>query len=232
MYHRRLSLETAPDFIVIANGEFPTLELLHKILQRAYDKGTVVCCDGAVHKILKAGFPMPHLIVGDLDSLAQEWKDMYRDILIEIKEQDTNDLSKTFRVIAERYSPDRVLLLGATGLREDHMMGNISLLPTLQTFLSGETKELITASNYGCFYVQCKDMRNTYESLPGQQISLFAMAPGVKFDTEGLHWPLNESTLEELWMGTLNRAENDTFEVTATKGNALVYIAHEVRQPK
>ena len=46
-------------------------------------------------------------------------------------EQETNDLSKAFRYCLKR-GWKKLFILGATGKREDHTMGNISLLSDYQ----------------------------------------------------------------------------------------------------
>lgn len=224
-----LNPDNAPRYVVVANGDFPKLPWVHAMLMQAYAEGVVVCCDGAVHRLREAGFEMPHLIVGDLDSLSADWKAQHPDIICEIKEQDTNDLSKTFRVIRARYNPSRVLLLGATGLREDHTLGNLSLLPHLSEYMGAEC-QLITLSDYGCFYVLPDGEAQCFEVEVGQQVSLFALHASCRFTTEGLHWELADAALSQLWMGTLNRADKHQISVIVNGGAALIYLAHEVKK--
>lgn len=75
---------------------------------------------------------LPDAIVGDGDSLPQQFKDRYKDIIHYVAEQDYNDLTKATRFFLEHYrSPStkhpRICYIGCTGKREDHTLGNISL---------------------------------------------------------------------------------------------------------
>ena len=75
---------------------------------------------------LMAGF-IPDAIVGDMDSLNESIAGRFHDRIFKDKDQDTNDLTKAVAWCSERGYRDLVIL-GATGKREDHTIGNISLL--------------------------------------------------------------------------------------------------------
>ena len=79
--------------VIVANGNFPVHPAPLSFLK---NKLPVVCCDGAVRKLLHAG-GMPTVIVGDCDSLTEDEKQQYASIICKISEQDTNDLTKAVR---------------------------------------------------------------------------------------------------------------------------------------
>ena len=109
--------------VILANGEYPSHEVPLSILQQA---AYLACCDGAAHACVANGFT-PDAIVGDGDSLSDEVRMRFADRIHRISEQETNDLTKTvtyLRSIGKHY----IAIVGATGLREDHTLGNISLL--------------------------------------------------------------------------------------------------------
>lgn len=103
------------DAVILANGAFPTAEEPLRLLREA---PYVVCCDGAARH-----WPQCDAIVGDGDSVPEE----LRSRLIQIDEQEDNDLTKATRYCLSR-GMRRIAYLGATGLREDHTLGNISLM--------------------------------------------------------------------------------------------------------
>ena len=195
------------DAVIIANGQFPTHEVPLRVLRQA---SYVVCCDGAI-----SHFPMADVIVGDGDSVPEE----YRDLLVQINEQDDNDLTKATRYcIKQGYR--KLAYLGATGLREDHTLGNIGLLMRYyrQMGVDGTmfTDHGIFTPAYG---------NRTFRSKKGQQISIFNF--GCKrLESEGLRW--NSYAYDEWWQGTLNEAIGDSFSFRAD-GYYMVYQTYDVK---
>ena len=103
------------DAVIVANGQFPTHAIPLAIL---HDAKHIVACDGAIHHI-----PQAEAVIGDGDSVPEA----FRSKLIRIEEQDDNDLTKATRYCVEN-GWKRIAYLGCTGKREDHTLGNISLL--------------------------------------------------------------------------------------------------------
>ena len=151
--------------LVVANGQFPLGKIALEMLQKAE---FVIACDGAVMTLEK--FRIPDVVVGDLDSLTPELQQKYADRLHRVREQETNDLTKAVHYAHEQGFQE-VLILGATGLREDHTLGNISLL--LQYLPYFERVEIL--SDFGIMTPLVKSA--VLESTPGQQVSLFSLYP-------------------------------------------------------
>ena len=78
------------EIAILADGNYPTAEYPLGLLLNA---DIVVCCDASV---LKLKGRTPHYIVGDMDSLPQEYKETYKDIIHQSSCQDTNDQTKAF----------------------------------------------------------------------------------------------------------------------------------------
>ena len=112
-----------PEAVIVANGEFPSASVMHRWIDRA---PLVVCLDGAANRLLQQGY-RPHLIIGDGDSIQPGLAQRYGLEFIRVDEQETNDLSKAVRHLRER-GCCRLMMLGITGRRDDHTLGNISLL--------------------------------------------------------------------------------------------------------
>ena len=66
----------------------------------------------------------PTIIIGDLDSIDTKIKEKYSHIIIEILDQSQNDLRKALNWLNKKKCSN-ITILGATGLREDHTIGNI-----------------------------------------------------------------------------------------------------------
>ena len=111
-----------------------------------------------------------------------------------------------------------IAIVGAGGGREDHLIGNVFRLMEF----AEQVPDVAMLTNTGRFDV-VKGER-TFESAPGQAVSVFAPIQGTKVESEGLQWPLGGVDLSRLWSGTLNRATGLSFTITAS-APVIVYRA-------
>ena len=191
--------------VIVANGNFPTHTIPLSVLNSV---PMVVACDGAINK-----YPQAHVVIGDGDSVPTA----YQSRLIQVDEQEDNDLTKATRYcISQGWY--RIAYLGATGQREDHTMGNISLLMRYFREMDVEGKML---TDHG-FFTPAKGDR-TFESLQGQQVSIFNFGCSA-IVSEGLKW--NAYAYKDLWQGTLNEALSDHFTLHAD-GYYMVFQTYE-----
>ena len=196
-----------PQTIILADGDFPSSPLAKEWLREC---PYVVCCDGAANTYLRFG-KMPAAIVGDGDSLLPEIKERYVHLIHRETEQDTNDLSKAFRFCLSQGRRD-ITIMGATGKREDHTLGNISLLADYM-----EQAEVRMLTDYGLFIPIKED--SVFESFPTQQVSVFNMG-ATELSADGLVYPLSAFT--NWWQGTLNEAIGNRF-IIHVHGKVLVF---------
>lgn len=199
------------DCVIVANGSFPQTAWPLELLKTT---PVIIACDGAVQNLHERGL-IPTAIVGDLDSIPRAMLQLYADRIHVVKDQEINDLTKAVR-FAHSSSYQKVLILGATGLREDHTLGNISLLADYAPLF--ETVEMI--SDYGRFIPVLQTA--TLPSIPGQQISLFSMYPCGEITTEGLRWPITRRQLTSWWQGSLNEALGTEFTLTLSPDARLI----------
>lgn len=205
-------MKTDFECVVVANGLFPSDAEALRLLGEA---SFVIACDGAASALLENGYRVD-AIVGDMDSLPDELKQTFGGILCQLKEQMTNDLTKAVR-FAHCQGFERLLILGATGLREDHTLGNIGLLTDyIRLFDYVEMR-----SDFGVFIPLKKT--TTVPSVPRQQISLFSITPQTKLTTNGLKWDVTDRSFDCWWQGTLNEAMGEAFTVSF-EGDARVVI--------
>ena len=186
--------------VILADGDFPVHAVPVGLLKRA---ARVVCCDGAACALLARGRE-PDLIVGDLDSLPPTIKEKWTDRTVHFTEQESNDLSKAFRCCTAR-NWHNIIILGATGKREDHTLGNLSLLAEYAQIVP----DIRMVTDHGILSVARGQQR--FKAVPGQQISLIAIDPGTRVTARGLKYPLEDLALNMWWQGTLNEALEDEF---------------------
>ena len=202
--------------VIIANGSFPWHPVPLSFLKNA---SRIICCDGATEALLKYGIE-PDYIVGDLDSLSQELQQHYSYCLHHNPDQETNDLTKAVKFCTENQWSE-ITILAATGKREDHSIGNISLLADYAQYAS---VQMIT--DYGIFTPLLKSAH--FESFAGQQVSIFSLAPDTVFTFHGLKYPLTAQTISSWWQGTLNEALGAEFFIDMEEGGkALVFRGHQ-----
>jgi thiamine pyrophosphokinase len=174
----------------------------------------VIACDGAVETLHRQGF-IPNAVVGDMDSLSPEMRELYADRIYADADQETNDLTKAVHHACASGEKE-VLIVGATGMREDHTLGNISLLADYAPLF--DRIEILT--DYGLF----TPLRQTatLKSVPGQQVSLFALYPEGIITTENLRWPITNRILTSWWQGTLNEALADSFTIHLEENGCVI----------
>jgi len=205
------SMQVSERVVLLANGRFPESEIPLGYLESA-DK--IICCDGAVDKLVEYGLE-PDVIVGDMDSISAEHSEKYSSIMIcDREDQDSNDLTK-----AVRYCIDNAIILGATGLREDHTIGNISLLLEYSEFLNVKM-----VSDSGIFL--CLQSGDIVSSFPGQQVSIFSNKPELGITSEGLKYQLNNNRFNNWWMGTLNECMSDSFILRFDTDRVFVFMKY------
>lgn len=189
------------DAVIVANGEFPTHDIPLGIMKNARH---IVACDGAVNNVSHAD-----AVVGDGDSIPSA----YEDRLIRIEEQEDNDLTKATRYCLSM-EWRKIAYLGCTGKREDHTLGNISLLMRYYREMGVEGTMF---TDYGLLTPACGN--RTFNATKGQQVSIFNFGCH-RLASEGLRW--NCYDFDQWWQGTLNEALADTFSISAD-GYYLVY---------
>jgi thiamine pyrophosphokinase len=200
--------------VILANGQYPSHAVPVRYLEEA---DLIVCCDGAAEKLVAHGME-PGIITGDLDSVSPELKRKYKSILVTDADQETNDLTKAVRWCVS-HGVNEVAILGATGLREDHTLGNIALLADYNREIKA-----IMFTDTGSFRVFNGTV--TIDSFPGQQVSLFSLDPGLAVTSTGLRYPLQNLKLTSWWRGTLNEAISDNFTFFFEGGYLIVFMKY------
>ena len=204
--------------VILAAGDFPQSEAPLTALREADLR---ICCDSAAEALVAHGLE-PDRIVGDLDSLSPAFRERFSDRITHISEQDDNDLTKAFH-LALTLSPSRITILGATGKREDHTLGNISLLLDYAREADCPVDML---TDYGRFTTIFDT--TTLPSVPGQQISIFAFDNSLTIKSAGLKYPTDQVRFDTLWKATLNEALSSSFTLTLShpSGVLLFFADH------
>lgn len=215
--------------VIICNGTFPKGEYPLFLIRTA---DYVVCCDGASSAYRRhcmkifGGFRKPDAIVGDMDSTSRTVMKKYKDIIVHIPEQETNDMTKSFHYLLEHY-PDisQVHILAATGKREDHTVGNLSLLMEYAREMKASGMEGIgvdMVSDWSTVFAVTDSC--SFEVGEGREISIFSPDNSLKITSEGLMYQTGGVYFDNWWKATLNKATADIVRLTFSHPSIALII--------
>lgn len=206
-------------WILFANGPFAPTPMIEELISRADRLAGV---DGGSRHLQTLGLT-PHLAVGDMDSIPGEVLSMYQRIGVELHRhpprKDATDLELALELALAR-GATRITILGGTGGRIDHTLGNLFLLarclPTgIPTCVMDQTQRIYLV-----------DRTLNIEGEIGDTLSLLPATPLVTGVTlSGLDYPLLEASLD---FGT-SRAMCNVFaakSVTVTVRSGRLFVFH------
>ena len=214
--------------VIVGNGQFPKKEYPLYLLESA---DYVVCCDGALDTYLRhfsgRNLRRPDVVVGDMDSLSKKTAERFRDIAVKIDEQETNDQSKAFHYILEHFPDvDTIHILGATGKREDHTIGNLSLLMEYAREMRrqdcGRTVSVDIVSDWSTAFAITDSC--TLDVGEGRSVSIICPDNSLNIKSDGLGWPTDNVVFDNLWQTTLNRASADRISLTFSHPSIALII--------
>ncbi len=204
------------EIIILADGDFPSHEIPLSLLNSGR---RIICCDGAANGLIEKGI-IPAAIAGDMDSISENIQSKYASIIFKSEDQETNDLTKAFQ-LSLGYYPEKIIILGATGKREDHTLGNISLISQYKKLTSASI-EMYT--DHGIFIAANKSSFFNFKR--GTQISLFSLTPDVKVISKGLKYPTNNVIFDSWWKATLNEVSESPFYLEFSSAQIILFAAY------
>ena len=218
------------DIAILCNGAFPRKDYPRYLLRSA---DRIVCCDGALVSFLRHaetifGRPsdaprLPDAVVGDMDSLPAKYRRLYSDRIVPVAEQEHNDQTKAVLYAAAKWPEvTDIHILGATGLREDHTIGNLSLLMEYARMEELRGIRIESVSDYGTAFAVTDTCE--LEVGEGRRFSLFSPDNSLRIRSEGLVWPTDGVVFDNWWKATLNRASADTVRLTFSHPSLALII--------
>jgi len=198
--------------VIVADGSFPRHDIPLDYIRNAE---RIVCCDGSAENLIKGGY-IPDAIVGDMDSLNDSIAGRFNDRIFKDEGQETNDLTKAVNWCTERGYMELVIV-GATGKREDHTIGNISLLAE---YVREVKVKMVTDTGL----LMALSEGSVVSSFPGQQVSIFSIDPETEITSHGLKYPLENRKINNWWVATLNESFGDRFSLKFEEGRVIIYL--------
>ncbi|MEG0256740.1 MAG: thiamine diphosphokinase [Christensenella sp.] len=170
------------DALMVASGEAPSEELFKR---RAKDAELLIAVDNGLSVFEKFQI-VPHLIVGDMDSVSKKTLKLYEDkseIITAPTEKNETDAALAVDEAAKR-GVEHIVFLGATGGRIDHLLSNLMLLKyahNKDADLIIEDDEHEICLRRGNFDIYGKK---------GQTVSIIPMNKSAVVNAKGLYYPL------------------------------------------
>lgn len=201
--------------VIICDGQFPRTEYPRYLIRTA---DLIICCDGALRKFIrnsKAVFGeerCPDLVIGDMDTLALSWQEKYSDIIIKETEQEHNDQTKAVRwVLANIPEAENIYILGSTGGRPDHTIGNLSLLMEYTRMFDLHGISIEAVADEGTMFAVNDTIE--FDCGTGRSVSIFSPDNSLRIRSEGLEYPTDDVIFDNWWKATLNRASQDNVKL-------------------
>tara|TARA_Y100000590_G_C15690329_1_gene1003194 strand:+ start:98 stop:760 length:663 start_codon:yes stop_codon:yes gene_type:complete len=219
-------MKITSNVLVVANGVFPHLEETASLFKL---NPTVICCDGAVEKILQAGYE-PNVIIGDMDSISDENKTKYSEIIVQIDDQDNNDLNKALSWLDNKDILSATII-GADGDRDDHTLGNTLLL--LEKKFSYDIQMKTQAGMYSVINTNLMDKdesdsyTKTFNTRKEKSVSIFCTDRQAILSSKGLKYELRDFQFEKLYEASLNIAISESFSISCNKPNTSILVYRE-----
>lgn len=205
-------------WVLLANGP---LHLSTRVRDLVASADRLLGVDGGCRHLHALGL-LPHLAVGDMDSISPELLASYRAEDVETHlhppKKDATDLELALEQALDR-GATRVSILGGTGGRLDHTLGNLFLLA--RCLPHGVAACVMDEGQ--C--VHLVDTELTLRGAVGDTLSLLPATPEASgVSLEGLEYPLANATLTfgTSW-GMSNVFVRDTASVTVRTGRLFVF---------
>lgn len=201
------------EVLILCNGEPPTERLF---LEYRANADYFLAADGGGNIALQFDTE-PDAVVGDLDSF--EGSDKHSFEIIFRPDQESNDLEKALD-LAKKEQGTHIHILGATGLRLDQTLKNLSVLKQYDN----QFEELRIVDNYGD--IRLLDSPFEEEITIGTQVSLFPLSGKVSgITTIGLKYPLKNEDLENgVRDGSSNEVVESPVTITHKQGDLLLFV--------
>ena len=206
--------------LIVGNGEPPSRELFATCAREAE---LILCADGGANTASAYGYA-PDYVVGDLDSVSSQSKAGLaadRLVLVDPEGHVGTDGQKVLNH-AVALGVTEAVLVGFTGRRTDHLLGNLSLLKTFADRLA-----LCIVDDY-CD-IRLIDRCIRFRADIGQKISLCPLDGAVEgIATEGLKWALrSESLIPGVRDGISNEVVANLVEIRVGRGDLLLCVQRE-----
>lgn len=208
--------------LIISSGEVGNYKLLLSLLQ-SHD--FILCADGGIRHLMAVG-AIPHLLIGDLDSVDEIGLDYINKNNIKLLKypvmKDETDTELALDYLIDKGFDD-ITLVGVTGSRMDHTLSNIFLLKSLNH--KGVKGKIVDANNiiyYSNNYIKLKREEDSYTSV------IPLSNNGVVVTLQGFLFPLENHMIRfGSSLGVSNKIISEYGIVKIIEGECLIITSKD-----
>ncbi|MBO5363869.1 MAG: thiamine diphosphokinase, partial [Clostridia bacterium] len=172
--------------LIIASGNHHSPGRLREYAQAA---DYIICADGGYDHAKAAGI-VPHILVGDFDSVTEDISGFSRKVQLP-REKDETDSLYALRFAFSK-GANKIVLYGGLGDRYDHSYANICLL------YQAMVRDIPMVLTDGITEIYLTDHHLLLEKSPGTIVSVYAFSDVCEGVTlNGLKYPLRNAVLDK-----------------------------------
>ncbi len=197
--------------LLVASGDAPSDALLRR---RAREADLLVAVDNGLAAFDRCKI-VPHLIVGDMDSVSPQMLFAYAEraeVVSVPAEKNETDAALAVDEAVKR-GADRIVFIGATGGRIDHLLSNLMLLKY------AHNKDAVLWIEDDRHEISLSKGETEIHGKKGQTVSIIPMNKCAIVNAEGLYYPLERLTLtneqprgvSNVFLGTKAKITSDDF---------------------
>ncbi|AFJ90482.1 thiamine diphosphokinase [Blattabacterium sp. (Blaberus giganteus)] len=201
-----------PEVGLFLNGETPPfLEKKFSFYKKIF------AVDGAFYYLNRYGISVDY-VIGDFDSLSISKKDVpLETLLLKTYDQRYTDFDKALNIIYHKGFLN-INVWGASGMEQDHFLGNLS------TALKYKKKLSIIFHDKHHFYF-FSDKKTSFYHKKNKKVSLFPFPKVEGLYTYGLKYSIKKGLLKiGKNIGIRNEAYSQRIEINYKKGELLIFI--------
>lgn len=198
--------------LIMLNGRLPRRHLLASVVEKA---DVLIGADaGAIH-LREAGLRVDY-VVGDFDSVPPDFlRSLPAESVVHDPGQDDTDLEKALRFAVSRWQHPQIAVLGTTGDRMDHVLGNV-----LGAVRYADRANIRFVEDHSVSYFGHREVE--FSAPVGATVSLLPLGEVEGVRTQGLKWALADETLNIGTRGVSNVAERSPVVVQWRVGYLVV----------
>lgn len=198
--------------LIMLNGQPPRRELLQSVVAGA---DVLIGADAGAVRLREAGLRIDY-VVGDFDSVPAELlQSLPAKSVVHDPGQDDTDLEKALRFAVTRWEQPQVVVVGTTGDRIDHVLGNVcgAVRYTEKAFIR-------FVEDHSILYFAHRRLQ--FDAPVGTTVSLLPLGEVEGVRTEGLKWVVRGETLTIGTRGVSNVVESSPVRIEWQSGYLVV----------
>ncbi len=186
-------------------------------MRRAWAAGAdlLVAADAGADRLLEAGLE-PHVLIGDLDSVAPSTL-LATHTIVDDRDPDRTDCEKCLRFCETTHPESEVLIICAEGDQFDHEIA------TLIAAASSSASPAIAFRRGLCIPLGPL-MGLTCQLEPGARVSLLPILPCTGVSLSGVQWPLSDASLSAAGLISISNKALGTVQTSLTTGRASLFV--------